>query len=1577
MPTIEQELESNRRELLDLSNRNRLLSLPVDYGKAKIVEVVDERSDNVFEILVNGKKRMRFRPVDSAHQLDIGVWNTTSEGGKAEGVGTEFDAPLTEGRFTDKFLQTQMNPERLQRRLLALYRDALTSMEEHGVNIMYLAIGRLKWFESNSSDMPRYAPLILVPVQLDRKNATSQFGLSWREEDVEENLSLREKLLAEHGIVLPDFPNDEELVPTDYFNAVSQVIGEQERWEVEPNAILLGFFSFAKFLMYRDLDPENWPAAEQLLEHESLNALLFKGFTGSDAPFPENANLDDLIPASKLDHVVEADSSQTVAIEMVRQGRSLIIQGPPGTGKSQSITNIIAAAVLDGKKVLFVAEKLTALQVVKRKLENEGLDSLCLELHSNKANKGAVLSEIDRTWQLGRPRDDGSEFVVEQLEQIRGRLNAHAALVHRKLDEPHGLSPFEIIGKLALLDDKVDFKEDLPLVDDLSWDPAAFMVRRDLAKDMAARLAEMEPPSKHPWRGIGRESMLNIDLPNIKAILEKAEGSLNKFQENTERLAKALHQPYSQTLAACAVQLKFAQLVTAAPQMDRGAVGHAIWYQQGPTIKRLVANGTKLDELNRRYAGVFNGPLGEKDLRDIRKTIAQNGTSLFRHFNKDYRLAISELKSQLTNKPPGSLKALLLLLDDQEMGRTLVTGIEEFAQSGQDAFGSEWASIDSNWTILQRIVDWMEQGRTAHFDFDFRNAFVQIEKDPNWDRTVRDAEGMFLQAQNNIDGLCSELSVDKLAAFGEADVQQVPLTQLLAIVTTWIEQIESLTGWCTWRMRTRQANELGLGAFVQAIEGGRLASDELRDAFDRSYLGHLLRQALKTTPELGQFDGLEHNRVIEEFRKVDKDRLALSKYRVLQAHHRGMPSRVAGVGATGVVMSEIMRQRGRLPIRKLLGKAGAVIQGIKPVFMMSPLSVAQYLQPGGLEFDLLVVDEASQVRPVDALGAFIRCKQYVVVGDSKQLPPTSFFSKLTSNETDERIPEEEMPNAHAKDMESILDLCEARGLNSEMLRWHYRSEHESLIAVSNKEYYDNKLFILPSSLPISAELGLRFSYVDGAVYDRGGSATNRKEAEDVCHAVIEHARNSSGLSLGVVAFSVKQQDLIRDVLENMRKANPELEEFFGSEGREPFFVKNLESVQGDERDVIFISVGYGPDANGYMAMNFGPLSNNGGERRLNVLISRAKKRCQVFASFRSTDINLELTQAIGVRGLKSFLQYAETGKSDLSERTSREFDSPFEEAVCNAIQKLGYEVHPQVGISGFFIDLAVVDPAKRGRYLLGVECDGATYHSSRSARERDRLREAVLVDHGWKIHRIWSTDWFQRKAEQIKKLKTVIEEAKVGTVAPSNGEIESTGPPHSVSRDRPNSAAVDLTSKLSVPYREASFFVPRDIEPHEVSLNKMADIVRQIVVIEGPIHKKEVVSRIRDLWHKKRGGSRIEQHVSNAIAVVVRSSWCHKEEDCLWISGQDIPIRNRSSVRSSSLRKPELIPPVELRAAIRAVVKASHGADEAMLTTTVARLMGFGQTTASLKTAIGEQIEKMVQKKELTCEDGVLRTPGQ
>ncbi|HEX2740493.1 MAG TPA: DUF3320 domain-containing protein, partial [Rubrobacter sp.] len=560
--------------------------------------------------------------------------------------------------------------------------------------------------------------------------------------------------------------------------------------------------------------------------------------------------------------------------------------------------------------------------------------------------------------------------------------------------------------------------------------------------------------------------------------------------------------------------------------------------------------------------------------------------------------------------------------------------------------------------------------------------------------------------------------------------------------------------------------------------------------------------------------------------------------------------------------------------------------------------------------------------------------------------------------------------------ESVLGLFLAQGMPQRMLRWHYRSRHESLITVSNHEFYDDRLTIFPSPDRTGEDLGLVYHHLAGTVYDRGKTRTNTGEARAVAESVIRHAKENPRRTLGVVAFSSSQAQAIEDQLELLRRGDPSCEEFFSRHPFEPFFVKSLENVQGDERDVMFISVGYGRDANGNLTMVFGPLNQDGGERRLNVLITRARRRCEVFTNILPDDLDLGCTDARGVRSLKIFLRFAREGHLEVPTASGRDPDSPFEEAVLRALRDLGYEVDPQVGSAGFFVDLAIKDPEKPGRYLLGVECDGATYHSARSARDRDRLRQEVLEGLGWRIHRVWSTDWFSSPDSEMRRLVEAIERARLHTahedIAPDNTatlpQARDTGEGPVERFERVETTGVALPKyETARPNTSDYNFEVWDL--HEVHLDDMSAWIAEVVWIESPVHLDDIVRRIAEACGVSRAGRRIRERVEAGCRRALKQGRARRSGDFFWLPEMDeAPMRDRSALPDSS-KKPERIAPEEIGKAVEKVVSESFGMRKEDIPPSVLKLLlGFRRATRGASATIMEVVERMLGDGKLSEE---------
>ena len=1839
---IETKLERARTELLDLSARNRLLNMPRSGKSAKILEIIDEQSAEVFRHLVRDGRPMTFVPGKAA----------PGGGGEAEAGGEELEEiaelvqPEDDGldergianRHADNRLQTRMTPAGLQKRLLDLYYDARTLEEEQGVNILFLALGSLKWVDPNNDKNIRFAPLVLVPASLERGNAAEKFKLRWRQEDIAANLSLEAFLDRVHGIRMPVFEASDEFDLSKYVAAVGEAVGAKPGWSANEDDIVLGFFSFAKFLMYRDLDPANWPKNATLSEHGIIKPLVADGFEAGEPLLSEDANLDEHIAPPELLHIVDSDSSQSLAIHEVRNGRNLVIQGPPGTGKSQTIANIVAAAVADGKTVLFVAEKMAALEVVKRRLDNAGVGDACLELHSNKANKRAVLEELRRTWELGPPKGDGAASVNARLGETRDLLNAHAARLHA-VTGAGSLTPYQVIGHLTRLRQAGYLPNDLQLESPQEWTAQQLDERSRLIDELAERVSDIGVPSEHLWRGIALRAALPADVDRLVVRMIDLTADLDHLVDELGSVAKILERERAASLAEVEPLHTLAHRIAGAPDLERGALGAAVWNAPGNGILDLLNSGKRYSQLRGELQSQFRErgwstaiapaidvlnalpdtlsldwftaaaettnvipelliratelssalgrdaapetlegiqelkKVGERvasapeadpealaaelwnsgverasdlaeavatlerarmdvgaglteaawsaDLSGARQTLAGQGTSFLRFFNGEWRASNRLVRSYLAS-PNAALEDQLALLDALGRGQRALATIKSEDEFGRRAFGGDWRGDRSTSSPLIGLVEWMrslrglgaeprlvasrgpdrrrisvlvdglraalepviehmsllwrELGSTrqnifaAADSFDrasvtevaarlapprdahnlYRDIAVAVEPElpvrlerlkalaegqrlaariveaeslgaaafgarwdglsSDWEALATAAEWVFsnldihalaarvadrrelasrldrivdlrLEFVAALDRLLGDLKAGPEAALMPGKVSETPVAVIGERLRDWTQGSEQLSKWVAYCTRADLARAAGMSDLVDRLHDGRVSPNVARPFFEMSYFEAVFRDQVEKEPELSQFDGDLQDRTIRTFVDLDLQRIRLSALEVAKAHHRRIPAQSGGaLGPLGVLKSEIARKRGHMPIRQLMQKAGPAVQCLKPVLMMSPLSVAQFLQPGAMTFDLLVMDEASQIQPVDALGAIARCRQVVVVGDPQQLPPTAFFSKLTGASDDGGDDE---GTARVADIESILGLFTARGLPMRMLRWHYRSRHQSLIAVSNRQFYENKLFIVPSPFLQEAGLGLRFHHIKDGIFETGSTRTNPIEAKVVARAIIAHAVANPELSLGVAAFSAAQRRAILDQLEILRRSLPlEHEAFFQRHAAEPFFVKNLENVQGDERDVIFISVGYGPTGPGLKPpMRFGPLGQEGGERRLNVLISRAKRRCEVFASLTDEDIDPDFASARkGVYAFKLFMHFARTGRMAMAEATARDHDSVFEEQVAEALQGQGYQVHRQVGIAGFFIDLAVADPEHADRYLLGIECDGAAYHEARSARDRDRLRQAVLEDHGWIIHRIWSTDWFRRPQEQLKRVIAAIEAAKVelgarrerGAAAPRVSlEI--------VTVDRGDVTEIGLgtteaSTGTSVPYVEATPIRPGHVvcDLHETPTGILTAMAEEVVGVEGPVHIDEIINRVRDAWGLKRAGGRIQDAVERAVKVAVRQNRLVEKEDFYWRPGTEPVVRDRSCANSPTLRKPEMLPPTEIRTALVDLVAQNFGATEEQAVQAGSRAFGFKSTSSQLREAILDELKLALNEGVLAKQDSLI-----
>jgi hypothetical protein len=608
---IDAQITRARRELLDLTARNRLINTPLTRSRSSRLDVTDELSSEIFRIIVQERREMAFlsdeqpgtdeqSDADHAEQNEGQTALSDHSDGFEAADALHFAQPIEDDddeiadRHLDQNLQTPLNDEQLQKKLLRLFYDARGFYEEQGVNSLYLAMGFLEWYESPASDKPRYAPLLLIPVELHRRTVNARFRLRMLDEDLTTNLSLQEKLKAEFGLQLPDVPEVEDLSPSDYFDAVQKIVEDQPRWRLHHDRITLWFFSFAKFLMFRDLNPEIWPEGKGPKKHSGLRGLLGEESSFESPLIGEHEKLDDRIAARDLTHIMDADSSQAAAIEEVRHGRNLVIQGPPGTGKSQTITNLIAAAVKDGKKVLFVAEKMAALEVVKSRLDRIGLGDLCLELHSHKANRRAVLDELERTMLLGRPASKDIEKPSADLERARDRLNVYVRQLHSPVS-PSQQTPFQLIGTLSRLQTSGTRRYETPPAGIDQWSTSTLEEKQAVLKDIIEHVSELGSPVTHAWRGVQRQMpFLPADIQQIERDVKALRSIISTIQQHGATLAGSLKISWNEeteTFSSTQRLALFASKLQSIPPMDRNAFANPVWESKQNEIGKVVSLG--------------------------------------------------------------------------------------------------------------------------------------------------------------------------------------------------------------------------------------------------------------------------------------------------------------------------------------------------------------------------------------------------------------------------------------------------------------------------------------------------------------------------------------------------------------------------------------------------------------------------------------------------------------------------------------------------------------------------------------------------------------------------------------------------------------------------------------------------------------------------------------------------------------------------------------------------------------------------------------------------------------------------
>jgi len=1546
-------LEQWKKRLLDLTKRNRLLFF--QQKRTAAFQITSPALSSLLAKVFDGKL-LRFPMPKAGEQLALAGIEPSSEASQHE--------KKEEIRPGD--VEVSVPVKDLQSRLYRLRRDWHTWQEEQGIHTLFLAVGFLKWKESDSQEESVLSPLILVPVGLQKERLDKPYVLEPLDEDPVVNPALSFKLETDYRTALPKLPDELDAPAVEAYLDQVRTLVKAKGWSVL-DQVWLGRFTYEKFVMSQDLADHKDIACG----HPVIIALSKGGPLPKPSDPAELSDLDRTLDPSEVFPTLDADSSQIEALVRARHGQHLVIQGPPGTGKSQTIVNLIVQSLRDGKRVLFVSEKMAALEIVHRRIKDVGLDFACLEVHSHRSNKAKIVHELGKTldykFAQEAPNDAAERF--EKLKRRREKLNSYV----RELHAPRGkrkLSAFKVHGKLAKLQALPDLTSQRPLGDPLEVSSADLDRCLD-ALGALVRIPEVaDRPAAHAWNGaiFDPKKFSDRDKSRLVSMIKKLGESIGKAAQLGRPVTEFIGVPAPSSIEQTERLVKLCSLLKR-PSKLVPAWLEANKKERGRLLELLSDAEQHCERLAQGLSGLsrhFRPALLTEPIEEIARRITGDYTSglraLFPPYWKDWWAVHRHWKG------PGwlSFEQVSNGVSGAAVVRTERRWIEKHGAELRDSFGAFFEGEETDWRRVQKGLEWLSEVADLTGQSSLPKSLkALLGSDPSGTGVRPSADTLEPVVRD------FEKAVEVIAPiFPATAIESVPFAELSPWLATK-HSISDLENWSEYLAGRSACEEAKLTDFLEEFEAKRIPASQFRDSFMKAYWKACSEKVNGATPALGEFRPRSHRETLDEFRLLDRQLMEVTARFVQEATESRQPKGATGIsddGQVGILRKEMQKKKRLKPLRRIFSEIPHLLQELKPCLLMSPLSVASFLGGSPYAFDLVIFDEASQIPPADAIGAILRGKLVIVVGDDKQLPPTRFFQ--ADVDADEELDEGPVEEP----LESVLDECAALpGFVRVQLRWHYRSKSEELIAFSNSHFYEGRLITFPSPAVAGSSGAIKFIHVADGVYDRGKSRTNRREAEVVANLIEDHfLKHGTSTSLGVITLNLAQEEAIWMEWERRKSVNAQLNAFDDPNSHEPFFIKALEKVQGDERDFIILSIGYGPDATGAVALNFGPINQSGGERRLNVAVTRARKQMTVASSLQPNQLDLARLNRghQGVAELQQYLEYARNGGRSTAAATSvGPTGSDFEDAVLAALLARGMKVDSQVGCSGFKIDLAVRHPKIGTKYILGIECDGATYHSFRTARDRDRLRQEVLESLGWKIHRIWSTDWFKNHGriveEIVQRVKKLGNKDGHGVPTPS----PKPAPPRPIQPPQPISPPDDQTPRELPVYREfesSRFHSQYHFYEAERGGRAMADLVSLIKAIaekEGPIHFDLLCQRVAAGYRMSRVGESIEKIVRSAVKEAALDKTITLKHEFVWNGSYDpdglIPRRPPAN---GDPRKVELVPIEEMAAAVVWILKKDRGVPRDSLVTNVARVMGYDRTGHKVEDRIDKALSLLLEK---------------
>ncbi|WP_168413081.1 DUF3320 domain-containing protein [Bacillus salacetis] len=1542
-----------QNKLIDMSLRNNLLNYRLH---TQGVPVVTPDLSKTEDILAMGQK-VFINPLPNEWKNKARDFRDQKE---------LLQSKILQGDMENNRLRSTLTEVKLEQELVKLYRKAKNTLEESGANSLFVALGFLKWYEEKSYTKERYAPILLLPVDLVRLSAKKGYYIRARDEEIQINISLIEYLKQKFGIDasrLYDIPKDDHGADVKrVLTTMRRLIMPMKNWDVYETASI-GLFSFSKFVMWNDLVNNS----EELKKNKVVKSLIEGNYLGEASQTmnkPVTAEVDE---EETVFAPLSFDSTQLEAILATGDNNSFVLHGPPGSGKSQTITNMISHALANDKTVLFVAEKMAALSVVQKRLSDIGLGDFCLEVYSSKGQKKDILAQLEASFKA-QSKTKGTKWneKSEEIKRLKKELNTYVHDLHKKTTI--GQSIFEMIEEYSDIKVKnqvIDFNRNSVK----NMDEGLFKKSKQLLENIAVVGEICGDTDKNPWSGIKQTNyslQLNDTIKEQLSAIETNVSLLGELEQSFNVLGLV---DQNRTYKWYSLLDSLSTYLLDMPQANLNLIGVDHFEQLAAQLANVISTGKQRDNKIKTITERFDLSIlkinPEPLLQELR--LAENSWFLKKIIGKNK--ISKELKKYLVTKNK---------IDTDELD-TIITTIKEIQQKQETLnqstdmmeryFPSLWNDSKGNWSEIEKAIEWTVSVRSALHEFSEEQAYLTNTAEVLQNNTkaitaqkMQDAitnfKSTFKKVKSCVNKIEEELLLSDFHEPGQHNWTQVIKDKSILLINA----LPQLKDNCQLARTIEEAELAGLENVTKPYLNGQLKHSELLPAFLYGFYRVRIDEEITSSQTLSGFSRAEFENKVKTFNSLDDEISELTKLEVYVRLMERVPDLLNNViqsSEPGILLKAIKSKGRGIAIRQLFERIPNLLPKIKPCMLMSPLSVAQYLDPSVSKFDFVIFDEASQLPTSEAIGAMARGENVVVVGDPKQLPPTSFFSAQQSEE-----------DFDIQDLESVLDDCLSVRMPQKHLSWHYRSEHESLISFSNNHFYENKLITFPSVDDIKSRVS--FKNVKG-VYDRGKTKHNKIEAKAIVDEIFSRLSNpeQEHQSIGVVTFNQVQQTLIEDMIDERLKEDSSLEKYFTDEVLDPVFVKNLENVQGDERDVILFSVGYGPDETGHMTLNFGPLNRDGGWRRLNVAVSRAKKEMIIYASMEPDQINLSRTKAEGVHSLRAFMEFAKRGNEPLLLENRNQSRNTNSEIIIPKIQKAledhGYQTQQNVGSSEFKIDLAVVDKNREGKYIAAIQIDGPGYANRKTTRDRNKLSDLMLGRLGWQIIKVWSVEWWHDERKQIEGILNQLKHIE------NNPSEENSNQPAASTKVQPT--IQQKISSLVIPLENSkpkgNFFDPAILETVNLPNESFYPIegrpiirkqIQQVVNQEAPVSFSQLTKSIISAWGFTRSGAKLENIVETVLSKM--KVYKSKEEKGLFIWKDEAQFNTYKEFRlaGNDRRALQDISKQEFANGVMEIISTALRLPKTDLIKEISKQLGYSRTSSQGEQFIQEAIDLNVSK---------------